>query len=276
MNQQSALGKRAKIRMSSENVFGKYDREGAYHHQLMSSDQFYIAKINKALSFVKSGLVVYDIGCGDGVFVKYAKEMGAILYGIDNSPKGIKFTKIFSGCENLCVGSANSLPLSPSSADLILMIDVINYVKDYRGAVNEAMRALKPKGSLIIMSPCNIDLEMERAEIPDSWQKQICTIEDLREVFENDIEIAEISFIYKPLPINLIKNMIRFIRDVGFLDIIIRVVAAHKRLYIESDNKKGGLPKENGDIYLNYYNIPKIFIKKYEPIEYILVVKRAF
>ena len=260
--------------MTGENSFKKYDKEGAYHHKMMSSDQFYAVKIKKALSMVNSGSVVWDIGCGDGVFLKYAKQIGARVFGIDTSAEGIKLSKFFSGCDNLCVGSANCLPLSSSSSDLIVMIDVINYIQDYKGAIREATRALKAKGSLVIMSPHDVDIEEEKESIPDSWQKHACSVENLRSALEEDLTITEISFVRKPVLVNMLQKVIHVLRISGILRLL-RRISYHKHHKAESENvTTTGHFQRGCDIYLDDYNIPKSFIKEYEILEFIIVAQK--
>jgi len=260
--------------MTEINSFKKYDREGAYHYKLMSSDQFYAAKIKKALSMVNSGAVVFDIGCGDGVFLKYAREIGARVFGMDTSEEGVKLARVFSGCENLYIGSANNLPFLSSSADLIVMIDVINYIQDYAGAIHEASRALKEQGNLVIMSPHDIDIEEEKETIPDSWQKHGCSVDDLRAVLEGNMKITEIIFIRKPVLVKILQNVIYVLRVSGLLRLL-RWITRHKHHEAESedivviDHAKRGY-----DIHLDYYNMPKSLIKKYEPIEFIIIAQK--
>jgi len=260
--------------MTGENSFKKYDREGAYHHDLMSSDQFYIAKIKKALSMVNSGSVVWDIGCGDGVFLKYAKEVGARIFGIDTSVEGIKLAKIFSDCENLCIGSANNLPLSPSSADLFVMIDVINYIQDYAGAIREAAKALKSEGNLLIMSPNNISLEEEKNTIQDSWQRHVCSVEDLRAVIEEELEVTEVSFIKRPVLITWVQYVVNILGWIGVIRLVKLIISSKKNNSNSGDEIKEFNDGYNGDIHLSYSNMPQALIKKYETIEFIIVARK--
>lgn len=261
--------------MTSENLFKKYDKSGAYHHDLMRSDRFYIAKIKKTLSIVNSGAVVCDVGCGDGVFLKYAKEIGAKTFGIDTSAEGIKLAKIFSGCENLYVGSANDLPLALSSADLIVMIDVINYIQDYAGAIREAAKTLKPGGNLLIMSPSNVSLEEEKSTVQDSWQRHVCGVEELRAIIEEDMEIAEISFIKKPVLTDWIQYVINILGWLGIIRLLRSILSIKKNNPNLGDETKELNANHGSDIHLDYSNIPRVFIKKYETIEFVIVaIKR--
>ena len=261
--------------MTGENSFKKYDRVGAYHYELMESDPLYAAKINKALSMVNPGAIVCDIGCGDGVFLKYAKEIGAFIAGMDTSREGIELARKFSGCEALCVGSANYLPLRTSSVDLIVMIDVVNYFDDYAGAIREVSRVLKKKGNLIIMSPPDVDIKKEKNTIPDSWQKQVCSIEGLRPILEESLKVSEVAFIRKPVLINLLQIVIYFLRFSGVLSLLKRIIL-RKPSRAESDREvETSHVKENVDINLDYYNLPKSFIKKYEQLEFIIVAQKV-
>ena len=164
------------------NEFKKYDTHGAYHYEMMS-DPFYRAKIEKALSFVRAGMKVLDVGCGDGVFLKYAGR-DADVYGIDSSNRGVWWARKETCCENLHVGSADALPFPDDMFDLVVMIDVINYLNDYAGAIREACRVLVKGGKLAIMSPWKVDLIKERKDIPDSWQSQVVGVDNLRGIIQ--------------------------------------------------------------------------------------------
>jgi len=223
---------------------------------------------------VYSGAVVCDVGCGDGVFLKYAKEIGAKTFGIDTSAEGIKLAKIFSGCENLYVGSADHLPLELSSADLIVMIDAVNYIQDYKEAIREAAKKLKPGGNLLIMSPSNVSLEEERSTTEDSWQRHVCGIDELRAVIEEGMEIAEISFIKKPVLTDRIQQAIDVLGRTGITGLLRSILSIMNKDHARGSETKRLNVDHGGDIYLDHSYIPRAFIKNYEAIEFVIVAKK--
>ena len=178
------------------NEFKKYDTHGAYHYEMLD-DPFCGAKILKALAFVDFGMKVLDVGCGDGVFLKYADLKGAITHGIDSSSSGIWWARKKTGCENLYVGSTDALPFPDDMFDLVVMIDVINYLNDYAGAIREACRVLVAGGKLAIMSPWKVDLIKERKDIPDSWQSQVVGVDNLRGIIEDLNMTVLVDYIWR-------------------------------------------------------------------------------
>ncbi len=263
--------------MSREDSFNKYDREGAYHYRLMESDPFYGAKIKKALSHVEAEMVVCDIGCGDGVFLKFAKNIGAKVYGVDTSLEGIRLAKIHSGCGNLCIGSVSNLPFLSSSINLVMMIDVVNYLYDYVGAVQEVLRVLKPGGNLVIMSPHIVDLEKEKETTPDSWQKHACSAEELQAIVERDMKVTEVAFIQRPVLTAISQFFVMVLRFSGLLSPLKALFRYGRRPAAISGNTVAiERTNQSHDICLNYHKIPEIFIKKYEPLEFIIVAQKYF
>ncbi|RYY73431.1 MAG: methyltransferase domain-containing protein [Gammaproteobacteria bacterium] len=90
-----------------------------------------------------------DIGCGEGYFTHLFHEhcCNAQIYGVDISKPGVRLAaKGRSNGEHYLVASSHSLPIADNSMDLITRIYAPS--KD-----EELLRALKPTGRLIIVTP---------------------------------------------------------------------------------------------------------------------------
>ena len=125
------------------------------------------------------------------------------------------------------------------------------------------------------MSPPDVDIKKEKKTIPDSWQKQVCSIEGLRPVLEESLKVSEVAFIRKPVLTNLLQIVIYFLRISGVLSLLRRIIL-RKPSRAESDREvETSYVKENVDINLDYYNLPKSFIKKYEQLEFIIVAQKV-
>ncbi len=96
------------------------------------------------------GLKVLDVGCGGGFSCEFMAKKGTITYGIDSSAKCIETAQRHS-CKNgldinYKVGVAESLPYQDNTFDVVICVDVLEHVSDYRQVVSEIYRVLKPGG----------------------------------------------------------------------------------------------------------------------------------
>ncbi|NES76289.1 MULTISPECIES: bifunctional 2-polyprenyl-6-hydroxyphenol methylase/3-demethylubiquinol 3-O-methyltransferase UbiG [Okeania] len=96
------------------------------------------------------GLKVLDVGCGGGFSCEFMAKRGAIIYGIDSSAKCIEVAQKHSGENSLDInykiGIAESLPYENNTFDVVICVDVLEHVSDYRQVVSEIYRVLKPGG----------------------------------------------------------------------------------------------------------------------------------
>ena len=94
-----------------------------------------------------SGKCVFDIGCGGGLISVPLLDRGAVVTGIDISKESIQVAKeATKGRGTFLVGDAREVPLPDASADIVLLMDVVDHIKDYSRAVSEAYRLVKPGG----------------------------------------------------------------------------------------------------------------------------------
>lgn len=103
---------------------------------------------------------VMDIGCGDGTNIDFFKGKGVNVTGMDFSGALVK-----SGLErypslkgSIFQGSALALPFDDATFDVATMIGVLHHIHsraDQFRAVNEALRAVKKDG-VVIIRECNL------------------------------------------------------------------------------------------------------------------------
>lgn len=100
-----------------------------------------------------SGLKVLDIGCGSGetmTFVKSFLERPEVT-GVDSSQVAVNFAK--KRGHKVIKTDALHLPFKDGTFDVILMLDVIEHIKDDRAFLMEAKRVLKKGGKIIVTAP---------------------------------------------------------------------------------------------------------------------------
>jgi len=130
------------------------------------------------------GARALDLGCGQG------RHVHALYYGAKIHVTGVDLgfddlVKTREGFEHapdleapnkrsfgLSVGNALQLPFADSTFDLIVCSEVLEHIPDYRQALNEINRILKPGGQLAV-------------SVPRFWPEWICW--QLEERYHNNV-----------------------------------------------------------------------------------------
>lgn len=107
----------------------------------------------KNLLPLKKNLKILDIGCGTGETLTFIKKIKpqSILFGVDNSSKAVAFTQ--KRGHQVKLSSAQKLVFKTNTFDVVLLLDVIEHIKDDSLVIKEAARVLKKDGLIIITSP---------------------------------------------------------------------------------------------------------------------------
>jgi SAM-dependent methyltransferase len=90
-------------------------------------------------------------GCGVGMYLEHLAVRGGLSHGLD-----IEFDHVQSAHRRklsvLC-GQGEFLPFPDQTFDLILSHEVLEHVKDDRGAIVEMVRTLRPGGRMVLFTP---------------------------------------------------------------------------------------------------------------------------
>jgi ubiquinone/menaquinone biosynthesis C-methylase UbiE len=102
-----------------------------------------------------SGKRVLEVGVGLGADHQRFSEAGALLHGIDLTPRAIEHTTrrlaAFGLASQLAVGDAEHLPFGSGEFDLVYSWGVIHHSPDTPAAISEIHRVLKPGGTAKVM-----------------------------------------------------------------------------------------------------------------------------
>lgn len=102
------------------------------------------------------GDTIIDIGCGNGLLTaELARAVGPTgkIIGVDPSEAMLKAgIDRCSDYENVAFskGFANSLPIADGTAEKAISVQVFEYIEDVGGAIDEALRCLRPGGRMVI------------------------------------------------------------------------------------------------------------------------------
>jgi SAM-dependent methyltransferase len=96
------------------------------------------------------GLDVIDVGCGEGRFCRMLAKRGAHMTGIDPTAKLIAEAKRRQPDAVFHEAKAEALPVADASMGLVVSYLSLLDIPDYKTAINEMMRVLKPGGRCVI------------------------------------------------------------------------------------------------------------------------------
>ncbi len=103
------------------------------------------------LDYLKSGMNVLDVGCGNGRFYTEAKIRGLKYEGVDFSPSLINLAREKHPDGNFKIAEARSLPYENGIFDAVVSFAVIHHLpgNTQAEALREIKRVLKPGGIII-------------------------------------------------------------------------------------------------------------------------------
>ncbi len=105
---------------------------------------------------------VLDLGSGSGRHVVYLAEQGFEVYGLDNSPEGLRLTEDWLTRQQLAADlrlgdMTEPLPYADNEFDALISVHVIHHadIATIKRLIGEIERVLKPGGLLFISVPKN-------------------------------------------------------------------------------------------------------------------------
>lgn len=96
------------------------------------------------------GLDVLDVGCGEGRFCRMLAARGARTVGIDPTPALIAEARTRQPGGVFHLAGAEALPLAGAGMDLVVSYVSLVDIPDYRSAIREMARVLRPGGRCVV------------------------------------------------------------------------------------------------------------------------------
>lgn len=110
-----------------------------------------IQTIADMVSRLGNGLMVLDVGCGDGAISKYLWKMGNYVTSVD-LPYIVTLAHK-SQVPLVVAGDAEQLTFASNSFDVVLASEVVEHLWNPHSFLDEAYRVLRENGHLIISTP---------------------------------------------------------------------------------------------------------------------------
>jgi SAM-dependent methyltransferase len=97
------------------------------------------------------GRRILDIGCGIGMYLLAMRAFSEQVCGVDIDAQ--RAAQAHQQLRHIAVASAEQLPFVHNAFDVVLLHEVVEHLRDDRGAIQEAYRVLAPGGRMIIFAP---------------------------------------------------------------------------------------------------------------------------
>jgi len=149
-----------------------------------------------------SGLRILDLGCGEGRFSRLLTARGATTVGIDPVQRFLTHARDAGGEHEAYVrGSGDRLPFTDASFDVVIAYLCLIDIPDYRGAIGESARVLRPGGRFVAANMSNIASSSEAPVVDDAGHFQHYTVGRYLEEFPMTLEWAGLRVVnwHRPL-----------------------------------------------------------------------------
>jgi SAM-dependent methyltransferase len=110
---------------------------------------------NRFLAFLipKAGETLLDVGCGAGILLSEAVQLGLRAHGLEASPEAAAISQKTAGRAQVVVGSTQEIPFDAASFDLVTCLDISLYFSQPISGLQEIQRVLRPEGRAALLLP---------------------------------------------------------------------------------------------------------------------------
>ena len=91
-----------------------------------------------------------DVGCGEGRFCRMLKAAGIAATGVDPTPAMLDAARMRDPSGDYRLGRAEALDFADASFDLVVSYITLVDIPDFRAAIREMARVLRPGGALLM------------------------------------------------------------------------------------------------------------------------------
>jgi ubiquinone/menaquinone biosynthesis C-methylase UbiE len=133
------------------------------------------------LKHLVKGKEVLSVGCGPAIIESALSECGFTITGLDVSQEALDCAP---DSVRTVAARAEDMPFPASSFDAVIYVASLQFIENYRKAIEETTRVLRPEGTLLVMllNP-ESDFFKRKLRDPNSYMGKI-RYTDLREIEE--------------------------------------------------------------------------------------------
>ena len=133
--------------------------------------EVFAAELDYLLQRLRPGDEVLSVGCGPAIIEGGLSAHGFAVLGLDVSQEAIACAP---DSVRTIVAPAEKMPLADADFDVVLFIASLQFIENYRQALSETRRVLRPGGRVIAMllNPASAFFKRKQAE-PDSYVRWI-------------------------------------------------------------------------------------------------------
>jgi SAM-dependent methyltransferase len=219
-----------------------YDAVGAaqLEERYLARHSYAAARMHLVLEWLlpiaRTGGKLLDIGCASGYYSVAFAKAGGRATGVDISEASVALARrraALEGVADRCEfvqGDIRSLTIASGEYDVVGLIEVLEHVREQRELIEQATRAVRPGGLLVVATPHAFD-ELPRwrrflyrkAPTPEAAGIQVerlgtnpfvaesgiahepyfhdaFTFEQIRRLVPTDVEIVRLHSLYMPIP----------------------------------------------------------------------------
>ena len=99
---------------------------------------------------IRPNLRALDVGCGEGRFCRMLRKKGVETVAIDPTESLLQAARKRDAGGDYRLAFAEKLPFENASFDVVISYLTLIDIPDFRAAINEMVRVLKPGGKLVI------------------------------------------------------------------------------------------------------------------------------
>lgn len=126
-----------------------------FYSSLQKNEWYYLndkEEYLNASTFINPNDIVLDVGCGQGEFASYVFENDAKFIGLESSENAKSLAKT-KGIDILNLSVQSYALNNPESVDIVTSFQVLEHVKEPKSFIEAKLKALKPKGLMIVAVP---------------------------------------------------------------------------------------------------------------------------
>jgi 2-polyprenyl-3-methyl-5-hydroxy-6-metoxy-1,4-benzoquinol methylase len=148
-----------------------------------------------------AGITVLDVGCGDGRYARLLASRGALVTGIDPVPAFVDRAATLDPRGTYLCGMGEALPFENASFDIVLSYLTIIDIPDYRRAIVEMCRVVKPEGRIVVATISNIASPSAGWETDSAGRKLYRAVDRYMQSFAMNLEWKGIRIVnyHRPL-----------------------------------------------------------------------------